>query len=238
MDDTTGTPSPTAGSTPSPTESSSPSAPPTGSPTPDPPTGSPTPDPPTRPPTEPPTTQPPTTQPPTTQPATPGFPTDTPPPPAESPSGRPPTPSAAPSPYWPPVVPAPAPPPALEGGPGSGDRVYLNWESIRELATLFDRLGDDVVALQVRATSLASTSELGLEDEQGTEFARWYRTNYTSLTGDMTGLAESNFAMVGRLGDFEKAWQYLEQEIIKSMPTFADVSEPPIPPVPARRTGA
>jgi hypothetical protein len=160
-----------------------------------------------------------------------------------TPTGTPsPTPSTTPAPTPVPSAQAPYTPPATDRGTppaqGSRDRVQIDWTSIRELARLFDRTGDDVVALQRASTSLAGTSGLVGGDDQGREFAEWYADGYDSLTDAMRLIADKNFAWARNLRDFDALWDWLEHEIVKSLPEIPDIPDAPIPQAPPREVGA
>ncbi|MFI7127305.1 hypothetical protein ACIBQ1_16525 [Nonomuraea sp. NPDC050153] len=114
----------------------------------------------------------------------------------------------------------------------------IEWSSIRRLATLFDKTGDDVVALYGGCTSLAGTSDLVGGDEDGRAFAEWYNDGYDSLTDALSRIAERNFSAAGDFRDFEKFWDFLEQELIATLPKIPDLPEPPIPQAPPRKEGA
>jgi hypothetical protein len=121
---------------------------------------------------------------------------------------------------------------------GPRDQVLIDWKSIRELAALFDELGDDVVGLKRAAASLSGTSGLVGGDEEGRAFAEWYAEGFDSLAGSMTRIAEQNFTWAGNLRDFDKLWDYLEHKIISTLPEIPDIPEPPIPQAPPRGVGA
>jgi hypothetical protein len=122
--------------------------------------------------------------------------------------------------------------------PGPQDQVVIDWDSIRKLAGLFDKLGDDVVTLKRASTSLGSTSGLVGGDDDGRAFAEWYNDGYDSQAGAMTRIAEKNFTWAGNLHDFKKLWDHLEQQIIATLPEIPDLPEPPIPQAPPRKVGA
>ncbi|MFG1704336.1 hypothetical protein ACFLIM_14185 [Nonomuraea sp. M3C6] len=122
--------------------------------------------------------------------------------------------------------------------PDLGDRVQIDWTSIRGLATLFDKIGDDVEALRRSSTSMGTTSSLVGDDEDGRAFAEWYEDGYDSLTKAMALIADKNFAWAANLRDFDKLWDFLEQRIINTLPVIPDIPEPPIPQAPPRREGA
>ncbi|MFF4615404.1 hypothetical protein [Nonomuraea jabiensis] len=142
-------------------------------------------------------------------------------PPAQQPSPRP-------APTQEPVLPPDAP----------GGVLQIDWTSIRRLAKLFDKTGDDVVALHRGSTSLATTSDLVGGDEDGRAFAEWYSDGYDSLTDAMRRIAEKNFSSAGNFRDFEKFWDFLEQQIISTLPKIPDLPAPPIPQAPPRKEGA
>ncbi|MFC4116935.1 hypothetical protein [Nonomuraea zeae] len=121
---------------------------------------------------------------------------------------------------------------------GPQDQVLIDWKSIRELAVLFDRLGDDVVRRKRAATSLGSAAGLVGGDEEGRAFAEWYTDGFDSLTGAMTRIAEKNFTWAGDLRDFDKLWDHLEHKIISTLPEIPDIPAPPIPQAPPRGVGA
>ncbi|MGN9842086.1 hypothetical protein ACTMTI_28565 [Nonomuraea sp. H19] len=114
----------------------------------------------------------------------------------------------------------------------------IDWTSIRELARRFDKTGDDVVALQKTSTSLSSTSGLVGGDEEGRAFAEWYSDGYDSLVDAMRRIADKNFTWAAGLRDFDKLWDFVEQEIIKTLPVIPDTPDAPIPKAPPRREGA
>ncbi|WP_220449224.1 hypothetical protein, partial [Nonomuraea mesophila] len=121
---------------------------------------------------------------------------------------------------------------------GPGDQVYIDWLSIRELAWLFDKTGDDVVMLQRVASDMAGTSGLVGDDEQGHMFAAWYADSYEWLTDSMRAIADKSFISATGLRDFEQFWEYLEMEILRSLPDIPDLVQPPIPQPPPPREGA
>ncbi|MDP4506832.1 hypothetical protein OHA25_42030 [Nonomuraea sp. NBC_00507] len=116
--------------------------------------------------------------------------------------------------------------------------MLIDWTSIRELARLFDKTGDDVVARQRASTSLAGTSGLVGGDDDGRRFAEWYADGYDSLTGALRRIADKNFTWAGNLRDFDKMWDYLEQQIINTLPKIPDIPDAPIPQAPPRKEGA
>ncbi|NBE94803.1 hypothetical protein, partial [Nonomuraea sp. K271] len=152
------------------------------------------------------------------------------------PSGTP-----SPSESRPGLIPSPAPTPSGQaiGSPRDhNDRVEIEWRSIRELAWLFDKTGDDVVMLQRVASDLAGTSGLVGDDEQGHAFAAWYADSYEWLTESMRRVADKSFISATGLRDFEQLWEYLEGEIIRSLPPIPDLASPPIPQPPPPMEGA
>ncbi|TDD19194.1 hypothetical protein [Nonomuraea diastatica] len=163
--------------------------------------------------------------------------------PSETPSGTPsPSESATPDPTLSPDAPAgqtPMPrrqPPATPGG--NGEQLAIDWRSIRELAWLFDETGDEVVTLQHVATALAGTSALVGGDDQGHAFAQWYADGYDSLTDAMRLIAEKSFVSATGLRDFDELWDYLESQIIESLPEIPVLAPPPIPQAPPPKEGA
>ncbi|MFC5831806.1 hypothetical protein [Nonomuraea insulae] len=119
-----------------------------------------------------------------------------------------------------------------------GDRLLIDWTSIRKLAGLFDQAGDDVVALQRGSASLAGTSGLVGGDDDGHAFAQWYSDGYDSLTDALTRIADKSFTSASDLRDFDAMWDYLEQRIISTLPKIPDLPAPPIPQAPPRGVGA
>lgn len=225
----TGTPTPSGSPTPTPTDSPTPT--PSGSPTPSP-SGSPTPSPSG---TTTPSPTPSDTSGPTPPPGSPSpSPTD---PPDPTPSGPTPGPST-----WPVPIPSPSPaaptPAAPAPSPGESGQVAIDWMSIRELARLFDKAGDDLVAAHRLAGPLGGTSSLVGDDEDGRAWAGWYVDGYDGLVRSMNRLAEASFTAAATARDFEVLWDVLEQKIISSLPVIPDLSEPPIPGPPPHQEGA
>ncbi|MEV1241931.1 hypothetical protein [Nonomuraea sp. NPDC049750] len=233
MADSTEEPSPTGIPTPSDTPTATPT--PTDSPAPTP-TDTPAP---TPTPSDTPTPTPPDTPTPTPSDTATPTPSDTP-----SPSGTP-TPSSPPS-STPPDASSPTPtpthsytpPPTPAGPPGASGQVQIDWDSIRELAGLFDKLGDDVVERRLNSWKLGSTSGLVGGDEEGIDWAEWYHAGYAALTHHMDAIAEKNFTAAGNLRSLKKLWDYLEQDIIASLPTALDLPDAPIPVTPPAKEGA
>ncbi|MEU7830721.1 MULTISPECIES: hypothetical protein [unclassified Nonomuraea] len=116
--------------------------------------------------------------------------------------------------------------------------MQIDWNSIRELAGLFDKLGDDVVERRLNSWKLGSTSGLVGGDEEGIDWAEWYHAGYAALTHHMDAIAEKNFTAAGNLRSLEKLWDYLEQDIIASLPAALDLPDAPIPVTPPAREGA
>ncbi|MFG3442113.1 hypothetical protein ACGF0J_33130 [Nonomuraea sp. NPDC047897] len=114
----------------------------------------------------------------------------------------------------------------------------VDWASVRELARLFDKAGDDVVRALRLAGPLGGTSSLVGDDEDGRAFAEWYVRGYDELTGSMNRVADTSFTAATTARDFEMLWDLLEQKIIASLPEIPDLSEPPIPPPPPHQEGA
>jgi hypothetical protein len=152
------------------------------------------------------------------------------PPPASTPPS---TPSTSPS------TPSTSPStPAQGSGPSSSDRVLIDWQSIRELARLFDGSGDDVVEYRRTASPMGGTSSLVGDDGEGIEFAKWYVDGYDKLTDGMNGIADKSFTAATDVRDMQKMWDILEQAIIADLPAIPDLGPPPIPPDPPHREGA
>ncbi|TDC87648.1 hypothetical protein E1292_46455 [Nonomuraea deserti] len=137
-------------------------------------------------------------------------------------------------------APAPHPQPSTGNVPARdrADQIAIDWRSIRELAWLFDKTGDEVVTLQRVATALAGTSGLVGGDDQGHAFAEWYADGYDSLTDAMRRIAEKSFISASGLRDFDELWDHLEQQIIRSLPEIPGLAPPPIPQAPPPREGA
>ncbi|MEO3887756.1 hypothetical protein [Nonomuraea sp. B5E05] len=95
-----------------------------------------------------------------------------------------------------------------------------------------------MVALQRGAAALAGTSGLVGGDDQGHTFAEWYADGYDSLTDAMRRIADKSFVSAAGLRDFDELWDYLEQQIIRSLPEIPDLAQPPIPQAPPPREGA
>jgi hypothetical protein len=149
-------------------------------------------------------------------------------------------PSGDPSPTYGPFLPQPSTPavPAQGSGPSSSDRVLIDWQSIRELAGLFDKSGDDMVAYRRTASPMGGTSSLVGDDGEGIEFAKWYVDGYDKLTDGMNGIADKSFTAATDVRDMTKMWDILEQAIIADLPVIPDLGPPPIPPDPPYKEGA
>jgi hypothetical protein len=154
-------------------------------------------------------------------------------PPASTPPSSPPSTPAS----TPPSTPA-GPSPAQGPGPSSSDRVLIDWQSIRELAGLFDKSGDDMVAYRRTASPMGGTSSLVGDDGEGIEFAKWYVDGYDKLTDGMNGIADKSFTAATDVRDMTKMWDILEQAIIADLPVIPDLGPPPIPPDPPYKEGA
>lgn len=116
--------------------------------------------------------------------------------------------------------------------------MQIDWASIRELAGLFDKLGDDVVERRLNSWKLGDTSGLVGGDDEGRDFAEWYHAGYTALIHHMNAIADKNFTTAGNLRDFRKLWNYLEQDIIATLPAVLDLPDAPIPVTPPAKEGA
>ncbi|GAA4220996.1 hypothetical protein GCM10023075_08320 [Streptosporangium album] len=69
-------------------------------------------------------------------------------------------------------------------------------------------------------------------------FAKWYSEGFHALSAAILNMADVSFSVAGGLRDFNTLWDMLEGNIITSLPTVADLSEPPIPQLPPAKTGA
>ncbi|WP_406317350.1 hypothetical protein OHA77_08890 [Streptosporangium sp. NBC_01639] len=123
-------------------------------------------------------------------------------------------------------------------GNASADQVVIDWTSIRKLARLFDQTGDAIALESAVAMDLASTRGLVGDDEDGVAFAEWYGEGFHALTSAINDMAEVSFSVAGGLRDFRKLWDMLEENIITSLPSIAELSSPPIPESPPAKTGA
>ncbi|AQZ64323.1 unnamed protein product [[Actinomadura] parvosata subsp. kistnae] len=123
-------------------------------------------------------------------------------------------------------------------GESGNDGVLIDWTSIRRLARLFDRTGDDVTALLRTSSPLATTSDLVGGDDEGRAFAEWYADGYDSLADALRRIADKSFTSAAGLRDFDALWDYLELQIIRTLPEIPDLPAPPIPQAPPRKEGA